>query len=158
MKAMATCRALALALIATGVSGCVGFIEPDYLLPAKRVAKVREVADLYGQYVRFGRIPEAATFVRREDRKAFLETFMRLDGKLEFTSAEIVTVETASALTVEVWATYELFALPSVEIRKVSERQLWHFDPMRRRWMVQPDLAVFPGSGIAPSPDAVPAS
>lgn len=151
-------RTFACTLLAAALSGCIGYLEPDYLLPRKRVEKVREIAELYGQYVRFGRIPEAASFVRREDRKAFLELFLRMQGKLEFASAEIVTVERTGAHTVEVWTAYELFTLPSVRVQTVSERQVWHFDAMRRSWLVEPDLAVFPGSAAAPAAQPVPAS
>jgi hypothetical protein len=135
--------AVALALL-TALSGCIGFLEPDYLMPAKRTEKVREVADLYGQYLRFGRIPEAASFVRREDRPAFLEAFLNSSRRLEFTNAEIVSVEPTTATTCEVWARYELFTPPSLEIRTLSERQVWHYDAVRRVWQVQPDLGVFP--------------
>lgn len=144
-------RALALILAATACSGCLGFLEPDYLVPAKRIEKVREIADLYGQYLRFGRIAEAASFVRREDRKAFLDVFLNVSSRVEFTSAEILTVETTSATTVEVWTRYELFELPSIAIRSLSEKQVWHFDAVGRTWHVQPDLAVFPAPRTPPA-------
>jgi hypothetical protein len=151
-------QVFSLILTATALSGCIGFLEPDYLLPKKRVEKVREVADLYGQYLRFGRIPEAALFVRKEDRKAFLDAFMNSSARIEFTNAEIMTVEPATAMTVEVWARYDFFALPSIEIRSLSERQVWHYDAVRRIWQVQPDLTVFPGARAANATPPSPAS
>ena len=144
-------RAFALIFAATALSGCIGFLEPDYLVPSKRIEKVREIADLYGQYLRFGRIAEAASFVRTEDRKAFIEMFMNVSSRVEFTSAEVLTVETTSAMTVEVWARYELFELPSVAVRSLSEKQTWHYDALGRTWHVQPDLAVFPGPRTPPA-------
>jgi hypothetical protein len=147
-------RALFMFVTAAVLSGCIGFIEPDYLLPAKRIAKVRETADLYGQLLRFGRIGEAAGFVRDEDRKAFLEAFMSSGMRLAFTNAEVMTVETATAMTVEVWTTYDFYAPPSLSIRTLSEKQVWHFDAVRREWKVQPDLTAFPGAKPAPAPAA----
>jgi hypothetical protein len=136
-----------LTLLAAGLSGCIGYIEPEYLLPSKRIEKVREVADSYGQNLRFGRIIEAAAFVRPEDRKAFLEAFPRIAERLEFTNAEVVTVEPVTATSMAVLTTYEVFAMPSLQIRTISENQVWYFDANRRTWLVQPDLAAFPGSG-----------
>lgn len=147
-------RALLCTGMVAGLSGCIGFIEPDYLLPAKRVAKVRETADLYGQLLRFGRIGEAAGYVRDEDRKAFLDAFANSGVRLTFTNAEVMNVQTATALTVEVWTSYELYSPPSVQIRTISEKQVWHFDAVRRGWLVQPDLSAFPGMKLAPAPAA----
>jgi hypothetical protein len=150
-------RALGLALLVLGLSGCIGLIEPDYLLPANRVAKVRETADLYGQLLRFGRIGEAAMFVRKEDRKAFLEVFTNPNTHITFTNAEIMTADTAGALTVDVWTTYELYSPPSIQIRTLSEHQVWHYDAYRRNWLVQPDLSVFSGAHSSPAPEPAPA-
>jgi len=148
------CRGLLVTtLLAAGLTGCIGLIEPDYLLPAKRVEKVRETADLYGQLLRFGRLTEAAALVRHEDRKAFIAAFMTPTRRMEFTNAEVVAVEPVTMSTVEVWTHYEIFTPPSVQIRTLSERQLWHYDAMRRSWLVQPDFAVFPGAR-APQPAA----
>jgi hypothetical protein len=151
-------RVLLLILTAFVLPGCIGFIEPDYLLPAKRIAKVRETADTYGQLLRFGRIGEAASFVRQEDRKAFLEAFSGSGMRLTFTNAEVMTVETATAMTVEVWTTYEVYAPPSLKIHTLSEKQVWHFDAVRREWKVQPDFAAFPGAKPAPAQAATPAA
>jgi hypothetical protein len=139
-------RAIALTLVGTAFSGCLGFIEPDYLLPAKRLEKVRDLADTYSQFLRFGRIPEAAAFVRREDRKAFLDAFMDVARRVQFTNTEVVNAESTDSMTVEVWTRYELFELPSIQVRSLSEKQVWHFDPVGRTWQVQPDLSVFPGA------------
>jgi hypothetical protein len=138
---------LVLTLLAAGLSGCIGYIEPEYLLPSKRAEKVREVADSYGQNLRFGRIVEAAAFVRPEDRKAFLEVFQRIAERLEFTNAEVITVEPLSPTKMAVLTTYEVFAMPSLQIRTFSENQVWYFDATRRTWLVQPDLTAFPGAG-----------
>jgi hypothetical protein len=140
-------RGLGLTLLAAGLSGCLGYIEPDYLVPSKRIEKVRDVADSYGQNLRFGRIVEAAAFVRPEDRRAFLEAFQRIAARLEFTNAEILSVDSVDATTVEVLASYEVFAMPSLQIRSFTERQLWYYDAMKRTWLVQPDLAAFTGPG-----------
>jgi len=150
-------RVIALTLAGTALSGCIGFLEPDYLLPAKRLEKVRDLADTYGQDLRFGRISEAAAFVRREDRKAFLEAFMDVARRVQFTNAEVVNAESTDSMTVEVWTRYELFELPSIQVRSLSERQVWHFDPLGRTWQVQPDLSVFTGAR-SPAGSAPPAS
>jgi hypothetical protein len=151
------CRGWVLGLLAVALSGCLGFIEPEYLLPSKRVEKVRETADLYGQLLRFGRVAEAAAMVRSEDRKAFIEAFATPHQRVQFANAEVVTVEPVDLTTVEVWTHYEVFAPPSLRVRTLTERQLWHFDGMRRSWLVQPDLAVFPGAQAQPAPSPAPA-
>jgi hypothetical protein len=151
------CRGWVLGVLTVALSGCIGFIEPEYLLPAKRVEKVRETADLYGQLLRFGRVSEAAAMVRREDRKAFIEAFAAPLQPLHFTNAEVVTVEPVTLTTVEVWTHYEVFSPRSLRVQTLSERQIWHFDGMRRSWLVQPDLAVFPGARAQPAPSPAPA-
>ena len=55
-------------------------------------------------------------------------------------------------------ANRQVKSLPSVEMRSLSEKQIWHYDPIHRTWQVQPDLTVFPGSRAASATPPAPAS
>jgi hypothetical protein len=136
-------RATTTALLVLFTSGCLGFLEPDFILPGKRMKVVRERAEWYGNNLRFGRIDYAATMVRQENREAFLEMFA--GTRVKFTSFDVMNVVPGETrMTAEVWATYEFYLPPSLRQHTVNEKQTWHFDAVRRSWSVEPDLAVFP--------------
>ncbi len=117
------------------------------LIPAKRVAVVRETAERYGANLRWGRLEAAVGMVDRERRAAFLKTFRDANPPLRFTSFEIVTVELGSSRDeVEVLASFRLYRLPNLSERSVDELQVWRFDPERGRWYIRPDLSLFLGS------------
>ena len=96
-------RATTVALVALATSGCLGYIEPDYLLPGKRMKVVREQAEWYGNNLRFGNIDTAASMVRTEHREAFLNTFM--GARVRFTSFDVMNVVPGdNRLKADVWA------------------------------------------------------
>lgn len=137
---------LILALVS--LAGCsLGRGNPEFLIPAKRVAVVRETAERYGANLRWGRLEAAVGMVDRERRAAFLKTFRDANPPLRFTSFEIVTVELGSSRDeVEVLASFRLYRLPNLSERSVDELQVWRFDPERGRWYIRPDLSLFLGS------------
>ncbi len=140
---------LALLLLSMlSLAGCsLGQHNPDFLMPAKRMAMVREVAETYGDNLRWGRIEVAVGMVAPENRVSFLATFVDADPPLRFTSFEIVTIEQGqSRHEVEVLASFRLYRPPDLIERTIREWQIWRFDRDRARWYLSPDLSLFAGS------------
>ncbi len=135
-------------LLASGVaSGCaeLRMWDPDYLLPGKRKAMVREVAEAYGANLRWGRYEVAAGLVAPESRGEFLGTFMDAEPPYQFTSFEIVGVELGPERDrVVVLAVFHLYRPPSLVELSVTERQSWRYEPIEsERWVIEPDLRPF---------------
>ncbi len=125
----------------------LGWHNPDFLIPAKRMAMVREVAESYGNNLRWGRIAVAVGMVAPENRVSFLETFVDANPPLRFTSFEIVAIEDGqSRHEMEVLASFRLYRPPNLVERTIRERQIWRFDRNRARWYLSPDLSLFAGS------------
>lgn len=143
---MRSAARLLMAGLILATSGCLGSLEPDYLMTRKRVEKIRETADWYAANLRWGRLQHAAAMVRDEDRKDFIATFVDdPHPRVEFTGWEIITVEQAEERDeAEVWVSYEYFVPPAIRPRTITERQVWHYEASTRVWRVQPDLTVFP--------------
>ena len=137
-----------LVLAIASLAACsLGRGNPEFLIPAKRVAVVRETAESYGDNLRWGRLEAAVGMVEPERRMAFLRTLRDANPPLRFTSFEIVTVELGSSRDeVEVLASFQLYRVPNLSERSVHELQVWRFDPARGRWYVRPDLSLFFGS------------
>ncbi len=137
---------IVLAILVLG--GCtLGRSNPDYLIPSKRAAIVRETAESYGDNLRWGRLQAAVGMVEPDRRAEFLVTLRDANPPLRFTSFEIVTVELGTSRDeVEVLASFRLYRLPNLSERTVRELQVWRFDPDRGRWYVRPDLSLFFGS------------
>jgi hypothetical protein len=137
-----------LVLAIASLAACsLGRSNPEFLIPAKRVAVVRETAESYGDNLRWGRLEAAVGMVEPERRMTFLQTFRDANPPLRFTSFEIVTVELGSSRDeVEVLASFRLYRVPNLSERSVHELQVWRFDPARGRWYVRPDLSLFFGS------------
>ena len=137
-----------LVLAIASLAACsLGRGNPEFLIPAKRVAVVRETAESYGDNLRWGRLEAAVGMVEPERRMAFLRTLRDANPPLRFTSFEIVAVELGSSRDeVEVLASFRLYRVPNLSERSVHELQVWRFDPARGRWYVRPDLSLFFGS------------
>ncbi len=137
-----------LVLAIASLAGCsLGRSNPEFLIPAKRVAVVRETAESYGDNLRWGRLEAAVGMVEPERRMTFLKTFRDANPPLRFTSFEIVTVELGSTRDeMVVLASFRLYRVPNLSERSVHELQVWRFDPARGRWYVRPDLSLFFGS------------
>jgi hypothetical protein len=142
-------RRLAVLLVSMlSLASCsLGRHNPDFLIPAKRMAIVREAAESYGDNLRWGRIAVAVGMVAPESRISFLETFGDADPPLRFTSFEILTIEAGrSRDEVEVLASFRLYRPPNLTERTIREWQIWRFDPDRASWYLSPDLSLFAGS------------
>ncbi|MEE9280470.1 MAG: hypothetical protein V3V67_09875 [Myxococcota bacterium] len=141
-------RLAAIVLATLVLGGCaLGRGHPDYLIPAKRAAIVRETAESYGDNLRWGRLQAAVGMVEPDRRAEFLAALRDANSPLRFTSFEIVAVELGTSRDeVEVLVSFRLYRLPDLTERTVRELQVWRFDPARGRWYVRPDLSLFFGS------------
>lgn len=147
--------AMVLGLIGAA-SGCsLGKADPDYLMPAKRIAEVREAAETFGYNLRWGRIDAAALVVHPAQRRVFLNRVQAVDPPLQFTSFEILDIrqgEERSAVTV--LASFSMYQPPSLVERTANVEQLWRYDAHAGRWWIEPDLdpILGPGPGASTHP------
>ena len=140
-----------LILASVTLAGCsLGRGNPEFLIPAKRVAVVRDTAERYGDNLRWGRLDAALGMVEPDRRAMFLATSRDANPPLRFTNFEIVAVELGTSREeVEVLASFRLYRLPNLSERSVHELQVWRFDPARGRWYIRPDLSLFLDSGVS---------
>ena len=141
-------RLVAGLLVVAGLStGCQQLMlwDPDYLLPFKRSAAVREAAETYGQNLRWGRFEVAAGMVAPESRDDFLATFLDAEPPYQFTSFEIVAVDLGEERgRVNVHVVFRLYRPPSMIELSVAEHQAWRYEPsVPPRWVIEPELRAF---------------
>ena len=134
---------IVLALVGTACK--LGGIDPKFLLPTERKAKITESAEAYGLNLRFSRIDEAALRVHPEERNAFIEA---MSDKLapRFTAFELESVvQGEDKQQANVKVRFELYNPPSLGERSIVEYQVWNYDVTSRRWYVRPDLNLYQG-------------
>jgi hypothetical protein len=133
--------------------GCIPtWMDPGYMSRAGRTQRVREAADSFGHDFRWGRFEKAAERVHPDRREAFRALATELDGRVRFTGFEIESVELGLVRgEATVSASFTLYRLPSIEETTLRERQQWRFDTVRRRWLLEPNLALYRGDAAASS-------
>ena len=140
-----------LLLVSALTAGCeqLALWDPDYLLPAKRRATVREAAESYGENLRWGRYEVAAGLVASEIREEFLSIFLDAEPPYQFTSFELVSVELGSERDrAAVVAVFHMYRPPSLIELSVTERQDWRYEPAGSpKWILEPDLGAFRAYG-----------
>jgi hypothetical protein len=144
-------RAIAGVLGVLFIVGCIpAWMDPGYMSRAGRIHRVRDAAESFGHDFRWGRFEEAAERVRPEQRDAFRALTGELEGRLRITGFEIESIDLGLARgEATVTAAFTLYRLPSVEETMLRERQRWRFDKLRRRWFIEPDLALYRGGAAA---------
>ena len=141
-------RLVAGLLVVAGLStGCAQLMlwDPDYLLPFKRKAIVRETAETYGQNLRWGKFEVAARMVAPESRDDFLATFLNAEPPYQFTSFEIISVDLGDERDrAGVHVVFKLYRPPMMIELSVSEHQAWRYEPsVPPRWVIEPQLRAF---------------
>jgi hypothetical protein len=131
--------------------GCIPvWMDPGYMSRAGRTGRVRSAAESFGHDFRWGRFEQAAQRVQPDQRDAFHTLASELDGSVRFTGFEIESIDLGIARgEATVTAAFTLYRLPSVEETTLREHQLWRFDKIRRRWFIEPNLALYRGDGVA---------
>jgi hypothetical protein len=124
----AACAALVVTLLS---SGCLMLDELRFG-DTKRAMVVRELAETYGDYLRWGRLEQAAAFVHPDQRMTFLAEHHRATQRLRFTEYEVQGVEIASSNLATVMVTMRIYQLPAIEERFLTDIQQWKHD--QGRW------------------------
>jgi len=126
------------------LAGC-SVINPDD--PPPRAPDVGDTAKAYNNDVRWGRYYEASAQLPPELRTAFLKLLDDQSRPYRFTSVDLLqSTASQDGSRVEMLVSLEFYRLPSVQERKVQQRQLWRWDGTEQRWFVEPDLAVLGGT------------
>ena len=131
--------------------GCIpAWMDPGYMSRAGRTSRVRDAAESFGYDLRWGRFEEAAKRVKPDQRDAFLSLASELEGNVRFTGFEIESVDVGIARAeASVSVAFTLYRLPSIEETTLREQQHWRFDKIRRRWYIEPNLALYRGDAVA---------
>ncbi len=135
-------------LCGVGLTACsaVGRLDPKYLIPSERRLKVSEAAEAYGTSLRWGQVEDAAGWVDPKWRQAFLSRVNSPQAPLRFTLFEVNSIELGPERDrAQVWASFALYRPPSLKEWRITERQLWRYDPEARRWYIEPDIALYRG-------------
>jgi hypothetical protein len=111
-------------------------------------------ANSFNNDVRWGRWHEAAAHVEDSDRGAFLRLLDDSASPFRFTAVDEISREQTSSDGTEfdVLVALEYYRLPSVQERKVRQRQHWRYDVATKNWVVTPDLSVLRQDVGAPPP------
>jgi len=142
-------RTILLASCVAMVSGCALGDLFDHNNPIEREDVVRRTAEIYVQSLRWGRMDEAAKLVDPDARLDFMKFFSGDDMPLNFTSAEINSVELGPGpVQATVFVTLRLYRTPSVREVSLQERQIWHYNSDNNRWYVAPDLTPYKIAGL----------
>jgi len=125
------------ALLLAGPSGCITWFTD----PMGHRAAFDDTQRQYTQYLRWGRIEKASSFVDPELREAFLKQAPAFEV-LHITDFELGEVEyLGESATVTV--TYAGYALDTFVERQIREQQQWYREGASNRWRVRSDIAVF---------------
>jgi len=95
----------------------------------------------YTQYLCWGEIEKASSFVDPELREAFLEQAPVFET-MRITDFEIGQVE-YEGVSAKVSVTYQGYSLESFIERKIREDQTWHREEGTTRWLVRSDVGAF---------------
>jgi hypothetical protein len=118
-------RAACITLVASAfASGCLMLDEVRFG-DTKRSMIVRELAETYGDYLRWGRIEQAAAFVHPDQRMTFLAEHHRATQRLRFTEYDVQGVEIGSRNEATVMVTMRVYQLPGIEERFLTDIQRW---------------------------------
>ncbi len=124
-------------LLLAGPSGCITWFTD----PMGRKAAFDDTQRQYTNYLRWGEIEKASTFVDPTLREAFVaqapvfET-MRIT---DYSIGEVEYLDDSATVTV----TYQGYSLESFVERKIREDQSWYREEGSNRWLVRSDVGAF---------------
>jgi hypothetical protein len=125
------------ALLLVGPSGCVTWFTD----PLGRHAAFDDTQRQYTQYLRWGEVEKASSFVDPALREDFLRQAPVFEGLriTDFSMGEVEYRGDAADVTV----TYQGYKLDTFVERKIREQQAWYREGASNRWRVRSDVAVF---------------
>jgi len=125
------------ALLLAGPSGCITWFTD----PMGYHAAFDDMQRQYTNYLRWGQIEKASSFVDPELREAFLKQAPAFEG-LRITDYEVGEIEYLGD-NATVTVTYAGYALDTFIERKIREQQKWFREGHSNRWRVRSDVSVF---------------
>lgn len=143
-------RACTLAAAALLAQGCFvfGYADPDFVVPAKRRAEVRDAAEAFAANLRWGRFPAAAARVDPESRIEFLKLVQDPEEPMRFTGFEVMAVELGEEMTqARALVTFTLHRLPSMTEVVFHDDQQWRYEASHARWYLMPQLDAYRNAG-----------
>lgn len=135
------CAAALLAVaLAAGGPACLPF---GSRAEAREIAKVRQLAEAFGDYLRWGRLEEAAVFLHPDERVHFLARTQEFQRRLHFTDVEVVHVELSRRGVAHATVAFKVFRPPAVEEVTLLDRQRWQHE--RGSWYLHFDMTRYLG-------------
>lgn len=135
---MRTARLLLLCtLLLAGPSGCITWFTD----PMGYKAAFDRTQRQYTNYLRWGQVEKASSFVDPELREAYLKYVPAFES-LRITDYEIGEIEYLDDHA-SVTVTYAGYSLESFVERKVREKQQWYREDSTSGWRVRSDISVF---------------
>jgi hypothetical protein len=124
-------------------------VDPNFLLPHKREAKVRFATEAFAANLRWNRYSEAAEFIVPEHRIPFLKLVQDPDRPVRFTDYSVSTVEMGPSMReAQALVTFNLHRLPSLKEQMILDEQRWRYFPAKRAWLIELDLSVYERAGL----------
>ena len=136
------------------LSGCavIGMLDPNFLLPHKREAKMRFATETFAANLRWNRFAEASQLIVPERRIEFLKLVQDPDRPVRLTGYSVSTVEMGPDMgEAKALVTFSLHRLPSLKEQMLLDEQQWRYHPSKRAWLIEPDLAAYRRAGLPPT-------
>jgi hypothetical protein len=124
-------------VLLAGATGCVTWFTD----PMGYHVAFSETQRQYTQYLRWGEIEKASSFVSPEQREGFLAQAPAFQAMriTDFAIGEVDYTDESATVTV----TYDGYLLDDFVERKIREQQSWYREGSSNRWRVRTDVAVF---------------
>lgn len=134
------------------ISGCTGYLNPNFMMEGKREKMVRLATESFAANLRWGRYPQAAASVQKGQRIEFLKMIDSPQSRVRFTDFEVLMVELgpeddkATALV-----NFNVHRLPSLEEVRFQDEQTWRYEPETSSWYLEPNMGIYRDAGLGPA-------
>jgi len=131
-----------------GTTGCLGYADPDFLMPSSREEHVRNAAEAFGANLRWNRHEYAAALVNSEERTAFLMLVRDPKAPVQFTDFELLNVDLGDKMSeATALMSFKLYRLPSTTEVQLLDEQKWVYNPGKGNWFLSPSLERYRDAG-----------
>lgn len=131
-----------------GSAGCLGYADPDFLMPSSREEHVRNAAEAFGANLRWNRHEYAAALVKSDERTAFLMLVRDPKAPVQFTDFELLNVELGEKMSeATALMSFKLYRLPSTTEVQLLDEQKWTYNPAKGNWFLSPSLERYRDAG-----------
>jgi hypothetical protein len=165
-------RALRLVLVLCAAPlafGCGAFATIGALIARPIVAVLpdepppfEDSVHAFNDDLRWGRVRQAVTQIEREQQIRFLEIFDNEALPYQFTSIDLVSSDAAKfepkgdgrPVEIDALVSYEFYRPPMVTTQKVRQHQVWRYEVVKNRWVLDFDFTPFEPKAAAPAAPA----